>query len=128
MRCSLFQELTSVQPAGPYLLAGYSFGACVAIEMCKQLISIGQPVSQLFLLDGSHTYVSASTQQYKNKMATGSEAEKETEALRAFCSLYTAVDCKQVNSTLLGFFISSTLGDTCMRACSSGKHIFCLNF
>lgn len=51
-----------VQPDGPYRVAGYSFGACVAFEMCSQLQTQNQPVDFLFLFDGSHSYVAAYTQ------------------------------------------------------------------
>lgn len=39
------------QPAGPYILAGYSAGAQTAYEMARQLDSAGQEVSTLFLID-----------------------------------------------------------------------------
>ena len=51
-----------LQPAGPYRIAGYSFGACVAFEMCSQLQGLGLAVETLFLFDGSHSYVAAYTQ------------------------------------------------------------------
>ncbi|KAB0396042.1 hypothetical protein E2I00_012922, partial [Balaenoptera physalus] len=54
-----------VQPEGPYRIAGYSYGACVAFEMCSQLQaqqSAGPTNNSLFLFDGSHTYVLAYTQ------------------------------------------------------------------
>lgn len=54
--------IRELQPEGPYRIAGYSFGACVAFEMCSQLQSHNQPVEQLVLLDGSHSFVSAYTQ------------------------------------------------------------------
>lgn len=54
--------IRELQPEGPYRVAGYSFGACVAFEMCSQLQSHSQPVEQLVLLDGSHSFVSAYTQ------------------------------------------------------------------
>lgn len=54
--------IRELQPDGPYRIAGYSFGACVAFEMCSQLQSHNQPVEQLVLLDGSHSFVSAYTQ------------------------------------------------------------------
>lgn len=50
------------QPAGPYRIAGYSFGACVAFEICSQFQSQNKPVECLFLLDGSHSFVAAYTQ------------------------------------------------------------------
>lgn len=54
--------IRELQPDGPYRIAGYSFGACVAFEMCSQLQSHNQQVEQLVLLDGSHSFVSAYTQ------------------------------------------------------------------
>lgn len=54
--------IRQVQPDGPYRIAGYSFGACVAFEMCSQFQSLNQPVECLFLLDGSHSFVAAYTQ------------------------------------------------------------------
>lgn len=54
--------IRQVQPNGPYRIAGYSFGACVAFEMCSQFQSQNQPVECLFLLDGSHSFVAAYTQ------------------------------------------------------------------
>ncbi|MEO6243994.1 MAG: amino acid adenylation domain-containing protein, partial [Opitutaceae bacterium] len=43
--------LRTVQPAGPYRIAGYSFGGLVALEMAQQLRRAGQTVELLFLLD-----------------------------------------------------------------------------
>lgn len=57
--------IKQVQPEGPYRVAGYSFGACVAFEMCSQLQAQQGPApthNSLFLFDGSHTYVLAYTQ------------------------------------------------------------------
>lgn len=58
--------IRQVQPEGPYRIAGYSYGACVAFEMCSQL-QAAQPSpapahNSLFLFDGSHAYVLAYTQ------------------------------------------------------------------
>ncbi|HWS53776.1 MAG TPA: thioesterase domain-containing protein, partial [Pyrinomonadaceae bacterium] len=44
-------ELRAVQPEGPYLLGGWSFGGVVAFEMARQLRERGQRVSLLALLD-----------------------------------------------------------------------------
>lgn len=54
--------IRQIQPDGPYRIAGYSFGACVAFEMCSQLQTQNKPVECLFLLDGSHSFVAAYTQ------------------------------------------------------------------
>jgi thioesterase domain-containing protein/acyl carrier protein len=40
-----------VQPQGPYLLGGHSFGGKVAFEMAQQLLRAGQSIAHLLLLD-----------------------------------------------------------------------------
>ena len=45
------KEIRTVQPNGPYFLAGYSFGGVVAFEMAQQLYAQGQKVALLALLD-----------------------------------------------------------------------------
>lgn len=57
--------IKQAQPEGPYRIAGYSYGACVAFEMCSQLQAQQSSASahnSLFLFDGSPTYVLAYTQ------------------------------------------------------------------
>ena len=44
-------EIRNVQPEGPYVLGGYSFGGIVAFEMAQQLQRQGQAVAGLFLVD-----------------------------------------------------------------------------
>ncbi|BAM88163.1 non-ribosomal peptide synthase [Bradyrhizobium oligotrophicum S58] len=48
--------IRAVQPAGPYLLGGWSFGGTVAYEISCQLAAAGETVAHLFLLDsfGAH--------------------------------------------------------------------------
>jgi amino acid adenylation domain-containing protein len=48
---SYLQELRSVQPAGPYLLGGWSMGGAVAYEMARQLELAGAAVALLALID-----------------------------------------------------------------------------
>ena len=84
-------------PTGPCHIAGYSFGACIAFEMCLQLESAGDPVGSISLLDGSHSYVAAHTGHYKSKLTPGDTAREESEALCAFTLQFTAVDYVKVN-------------------------------
>ncbi|GMR51168.1 hypothetical protein PMAYCL1PPCAC_21363, partial [Pristionchus mayeri] len=58
------EEMRKVQPAGPYRLVGYSYGACIAFEMaCELQKTVGKDaVEKLILLDGSHLYL----QTYRN--------------------------------------------------------------
>jgi len=48
-------SIREVQPRGPYILAGYSFGGVVAFEMAHQLSTAGEKVALLALLD-SYTH------------------------------------------------------------------------
>ncbi len=44
-------DIRKIQPEGPYLLGGYSFGGLVAYEMAQQLRSMGIETSKLLLFD-----------------------------------------------------------------------------
>lgn len=96
--------IRQVQPEGPYRIAGYSYGACVAFEMCSQLQAQQSPApthNSLFLFDGSHTYVLAYTQSYRAKMTPGCEAEAETEAICFFVQQFTDMEHSRVLEALL---------------------------
>ena len=43
--------IRELQPTGPYLLGGYSFGGLLALELAQQLTAAGETVDQLFLID-----------------------------------------------------------------------------
>jgi amino acid adenylation domain-containing protein len=45
------QAIQSIQPQGPYFLAGYSFGGVVALEIAQQLDKQGQKVAMLAMFD-----------------------------------------------------------------------------
>lgn len=49
----LARMLRSVQPAGPYCLAGYSFGGLLAYEVARVLIDAGEEVTWLGILDAA---------------------------------------------------------------------------
>jgi surfactin synthase thioesterase subunit len=42
----ILQEVRVVQPHGPYLIGGHSFGGIVAYEMARQLLAAGQQVAR----------------------------------------------------------------------------------
>ncbi|MCX4144238.1 acetoacetate--CoA ligase [Paraburkholderia madseniana] len=54
MAASYIEQMRTVQPKGPYAVAGYSFGGLVAFEIAQQLRRAGEQIELLFLLD---TYV-----------------------------------------------------------------------
>jgi amino acid adenylation domain-containing protein len=51
MASHYLQEIQTVQPQGPYFLAGYSFGGLIAYEIAQQLCVQGQNVAFLAQLD-----------------------------------------------------------------------------
>ncbi|NWR04682.1 FAS synthase, partial [Paradoxornis webbianus] len=96
--------MKQIQPEGPYRIAGYSFGACVAFEMCSQLQAqqnASQALNSLFLFDGSHSFVAAYTQSYRAKLSQGNEAALETEALCAFVQQFTGIEYNKLLEVLL---------------------------
>jgi phthiocerol/phenolphthiocerol synthesis type-I polyketide synthase E len=46
------EAVRSVQPQGPYTLAGWSYGAVVAHEMARRLMAAGETVDVLLCIDG----------------------------------------------------------------------------
>jgi acetoacetyl-CoA synthetase len=54
MATSYIEQMRTVQPGGPYAVAGYSFGGLVALEIAQQLLGVGERMELLCLLD---TYV-----------------------------------------------------------------------
>jgi thioesterase domain-containing protein/acyl carrier protein len=50
------KAIQKIQPSGPYLLAGASFGATVSIEIANQLLKAGERVNFIGLLDGWPIY------------------------------------------------------------------------
>jgi amino acid adenylation domain-containing protein len=51
MASDYISEIRILQPAGPYLIGGYSFGGLLAFEVARQLQEHGQEVALLALLD-----------------------------------------------------------------------------
>jgi iturin family lipopeptide synthetase A len=51
MAARYMQELRKLQPQGPYLLGGWSFGGMVALEMAQRLRAAGEAVALLALID-----------------------------------------------------------------------------
>ncbi|KFZ63512.1 Fatty acid synthase [Podiceps cristatus] len=96
--------MKQIQPEGPYRIAGYSFGACVAFEMCSQLQAqqnASHALNSLFLFDGSHSFVTAYTRSYRAKLTQGNEAALETEALCAFVQQFIGIEYNKLLEVLL---------------------------
>jgi amino acid adenylation domain-containing protein len=50
-------EVRHMQPEGPYLLGGYSFGGVIAFEMAQQLLRRGEGTAILALIDTSASFL-----------------------------------------------------------------------
>jgi aspartate racemase len=59
MAVRYLEQLKAVQPEGPYLLGGYSFGGLVALEMARRLIAQNLKVGLLVMVD---TYPAGASQ------------------------------------------------------------------
>jgi amino acid adenylation domain-containing protein len=51
MAAAYIEEMKSVQPHGPYLLGGWSFGASLAFETARQLSAQGEEIGLLAIMD-----------------------------------------------------------------------------
>jgi aspartate racemase len=51
MAADYVKQIRSIQPTGPYFLAGFSFGGLIAFEMARQLYAAEERVALLALLD-----------------------------------------------------------------------------
>jgi len=70
------QRMKAIQPDGAIRLAGYSFGACVAIEMALQLQQQADvTVESLVLLDGSHSFATYLDNSKERMMLSGFTAD-----------------------------------------------------
>jgi thioesterase domain-containing protein len=64
MAADYLRQIRGVQPQGPYLIGGFSFGGLVAYEMAQQLRQSGQEVGLLVLIDPTPPRYSASVPQH----------------------------------------------------------------
>ncbi|VFM95638.1 MAG: Acyl transferase domain-containing protein [Candidatus Kentron sp. G] len=51
MATRYIEAMRAIQPEGPYLLGGFSFGGLVAFEIAQQLQTAGQKIDFLFMID-----------------------------------------------------------------------------
>jgi acyl transferase domain-containing protein/thioesterase domain-containing protein len=66
MAAYYIDEVTKIQPEGPYLLGGYCLGGTIALEMAQQLYSKGQKVALLALLE-TYNWANLPTQSFFDK-------------------------------------------------------------
>jgi len=99
------KQIKTVQPKGPYNIAGYSYGCTIALEMALQLEKEDKnQVKNLVFLDGSHKYVSAQTEEYKNRQnVVEIGAENEADAFCTFLMQFLSFEYLKVRKELIAF-------------------------
>ncbi|MEM9216705.1 MAG: amino acid adenylation domain-containing protein [Cyanobacteria bacterium P01_F01_bin.150] len=87
MASAYIHSIQTVQPHGPYYLAGWSMGGVIAIEMAQQLQSMGEPVELVILID-SYT-PSASTEGITTSETISSDSASDALVIANIQSLIT---------------------------------------
>ncbi|CAG7823270.1 unnamed protein product [Allacma fusca] len=98
------QLIKTIQPQGPYDIAGYSFGCTISLEMALQLECSGELVRNLIFLDGSHKYVSIMTGEYKKKRNIADSdlaSENEADALCTFLMQFMSFEYLKLRNELM---------------------------
>jgi len=95
------KQIRSVQTLGPYTIAGYSFGGCVAFEMITQIERDTDETCNLIMLDGSPLYVSwyteaQMTRNYGGKSPTGNNQSRD----QAYAFAYFGMVCGNLDYKL----------------------------
>lgn len=93
------QQVRTIQPKGPYAIAGYSFGALVAFVMVLQLEREKQN-AHLVMLDGAPKYVNWYTTTFKQRLNT-SDDQNEAYGLAYFGMVVANIDYSLVAKILL---------------------------
>jgi len=62
-------EIRTLQPHGPYLLAGYSGGGIVALEMARQLSELGEEVPLVVFFDTYHPQMPLQAVDFKRRLS-----------------------------------------------------------
>jgi len=96
MAADYLRQIRGVQPQGPYLIGGFSFGGLVAYEMAQQLRQLGQDVALLVLIDPTPPRFSASD---RPSSGNGSSATRSSTLNRHMTALKQA-DLNHLVATL----------------------------
>ncbi|KAH9365938.1 hypothetical protein HPB48_012208 [Haemaphysalis longicornis] len=86
------QKIVEVQPAGPYHLVGYSFGAMVAFEIAVQLQASGATVGSLTCLDGTPRFGETQSMRQWSGLAHQNQEEKDSYFFCKFVEKFVNID------------------------------------
>lgn len=99
MAAHYIQEMRTVQPRGPYLLAGWCFGGLVVFEMAQQLRRMGEMVDLLAMFNAP----SAPEYEYRPPVAElAPVADRVRERLQEFRSLSSIQKVQYVAGKIVG--------------------------
>jgi len=101
------KQMRGVQASGPYYIAGYSYGGCVAFEMCSQIEKQTKEVCHLIMLDSSPTYVSWYTVAQKSRNTGGAQSKDSNAKDEAYAFAYFGMVCGNLDYKQVSFALSS---------------------
>nr|NP_001137778.2 fatty acid synthase 1, isoform C [Drosophila melanogaster]ACL82985.2 fatty acid synthase 1, isoform C [Drosophila melanogaster] len=73
------KQLRTVQPKGPYKLAGYSFG-CLLTYVMAGILEETNEVANVIMLDGAPSYVNWYTSSFKQRYTDGTNADNDNQS------------------------------------------------
>ena len=76
------QQMKTVQPQGPYIVAGYCYGCMIAYDVVRLLEDLGDTVEKLILLD-QNAFISRAVYEYYRRRA---RRERRLKALKSIVS------------------------------------------
>lgn len=95
------KQIRSVQSIGPYTIAGYSYGGCVAFEMVTQIERDSNEKCNLIMLDGSPTYVSWYTEAQSIRNSSGKAPSHNKSRDEAYALAYFGMTCANLDYKLV---------------------------
>ncbi|HEU4713537.1 MAG TPA: amino acid adenylation domain-containing protein [Pyrinomonadaceae bacterium] len=95
-------QMRAVQPEGPYLLAGWSFGGVLAYEIAQQIVASGATVEFLGLIDANPVRDSISGRLASDGSLLGKFTEALTEIDRKLAAGETDLSSLQADDYLYG--------------------------
>lgn len=103
-------QMRAVQPEGPYLLAGWSFGGVLAYEIAQQIVASGAAVEFLGLIDANPVRDSISGRLASDGSLLGKFTEALTEIDRKLAAGETDLSGLQADDYLYGLMGHSAEG------------------
>lgn len=91
------KQIRSIQTIGPYTIAGYSYGGCVAFEMISQIEREMNETCNLIMLDGSPLYVSWYTEAQISRNSGTKSPTVNQKSNEAYAFAYFGMVCGNID-------------------------------